>query len=299
MSKEPEMLKSELHHWWPKSLSEYWKDSEGQVYCTRANGKELRGPPKNFGAISNAHHIFREGDWQSTVEPAFSSADSNFPHLIEKLYDAETMFSYIEKEGIRYADLDVNTTNSIEENIYECVASLIVRSPQFRNIAKVTVEYYGLHGDRISNKHHIIASNIANSYRMAIGAIASSGLKFVCFSKDNEFVYGDGHFNNVPLTSHFGRGVNCAVPLTPRIAFISFNPSGAYRSGMRLVKLDNSHVDEFNFATQLYSSDFLFSRSQPPELSEEYRSNEHLHYQYHDFEFIKKISKPFIWEQFR
>src|ERR1700721_1564583 len=46
-------LKSALHHWWPRGLSELWKDKDGSVTRIAWDGKTLRAPPKQFGAITN------------------------------------------------------------------------------------------------------------------------------------------------------------------------------------------------------------------------------------------------------
>lgn len=47
-------LKTALHHWWPRGLSELWKDKEGKVTRISWKGKTLRAPPKPFGAITNS-----------------------------------------------------------------------------------------------------------------------------------------------------------------------------------------------------------------------------------------------------
>lgn len=294
MSKGPEKLKSARHHWWPESLSEFWKDSEGQVYVTQPNGSQRRQPPKGVGVINNGHHIFRDGDWQSSAEPLFSEADTNVTFFIKALRDNEDLFKYVNKNGANYAGFSEEIDNFSQDIFFEFIASLIVRSPQFRSKAKITVESYGSYGNDISHKHHIIPANIAGAYKMASRAIASTGLKFVLFSEGREFFYGDGFLNNVPLTNHYVGGVNCVVPLTPDMAFASFCPIGGYSGGMRFVKLESSQVDQVNFATQLYSANFLFSRSKPLELSEEYRRGEHLQFEYHEFEFLKNLASPFI-----
>src|ERR1700730_2059175 len=78
-------LKSELHHWWPRGLSRLWQESDGKVTRLSWDGSELRAPPKQFGAITNAHHMDVGGPWSTSIEPMFGDADSALPGLVTKL----------------------------------------------------------------------------------------------------------------------------------------------------------------------------------------------------------------------
>jgi hypothetical protein len=72
MAMKHKPLKTELHHWWPRTLAEHWAASDGMVSVIRPNGNVHRAPPGAFGAITNAHHIKIGGPWDSTFEPIFS-----------------------------------------------------------------------------------------------------------------------------------------------------------------------------------------------------------------------------------
>ncbi len=44
-----EIPKTEVHHWWPEAVSNFWADAEGQVNRIEANGDLVRSLPKSFG----------------------------------------------------------------------------------------------------------------------------------------------------------------------------------------------------------------------------------------------------------
>jgi hypothetical protein len=48
---------NETHHWWPKSLSQFWAGTDGHVRQVTPDGKIVRSLPPSFGGIKNAHHI--------------------------------------------------------------------------------------------------------------------------------------------------------------------------------------------------------------------------------------------------
>jgi hypothetical protein len=92
-------LKSELHHWWPRALSRLWEDEDGRVTRLSWDRKELKAPPKQFGAITNAHHMKFGGPWSTTIEPLFGDADTSLPMIAQKL----EQFSYVEgKSGLTF-----------------------------------------------------------------------------------------------------------------------------------------------------------------------------------------------------
>src|SRR5258708_4923933 len=78
-------LKSAAHHWWPRGLSELWADEHSQVTRMAWDGKILRAPPAQFGAITNGHHIKLDGPWATSIEPLFDDADSALPALAKRL----------------------------------------------------------------------------------------------------------------------------------------------------------------------------------------------------------------------
>src|SRR6267142_3105328 len=83
-----DQTKNEVHHWWPRGLSKFWKDENGNAHRLEANGELLKSPPKSFGGIRNDNNIvFRDtpSPWDTSFEKSFAKADDGFPWLIEWL----------------------------------------------------------------------------------------------------------------------------------------------------------------------------------------------------------------------
>lgn len=78
-------IKTELHHWWPRTLAEHWGSADGMVSVLRSTGETHRAPPGAFGAITNAHHIKVGGPWDSTFEPLFNQADGEISDFVRWL----------------------------------------------------------------------------------------------------------------------------------------------------------------------------------------------------------------------
>ncbi|HYJ30144.1 MAG TPA: hypothetical protein VEW25_07380, partial [Allosphingosinicella sp.] len=82
-------LKTELHHWWPRSLSEHWSADDGMVSVMRPTGDVHRAPPGAFGAVTNAHHMKMGSPWDSTFEPLFNRADGEISDFVRWLATLE------------------------------------------------------------------------------------------------------------------------------------------------------------------------------------------------------------------
>ncbi|WP_150129943.1 hypothetical protein [Sinorhizobium sp. RAC02] len=78
-------VKTGLHHWWPKGLSSFWVGDDDCVTRITPEGKELRSPPAQFGAITNGHAVKMDGPWSFSFESKFDAADSRFPSLTGEL----------------------------------------------------------------------------------------------------------------------------------------------------------------------------------------------------------------------
>ncbi|MDE3799558.1 hypothetical protein I7G59_19840 [Sinorhizobium meliloti] len=76
-------LKSERHHWWPETVSEFWKNDRGVVNWLMPDGTERNAPPRQFGVIGNGHHIKLSDKpdehtvWDESFEKEFDTADPN------------------------------------------------------------------------------------------------------------------------------------------------------------------------------------------------------------------------------
>lgn len=132
-------LKTELHHWWPKGLSKFWADTDGKVVRHSWNGEKRRIPPAQLGAITNGHLMKLGGPWTTTIEPLFNDADSNLPHIVEKLRQlphAAPPYKRAIENRISAHNLDENERKLLGEGL----ASLLIRCPAHRNLIHLTVQ---------------------------------------------------------------------------------------------------------------------------------------------------------------
>jgi hypothetical protein len=137
--------KNERHHWWPQALSKFWADDSKLVHRLEPDGKVLRSPPKSFGAIRNDNNITYKNSptvWDMSFEKVYAKADDGFPWLIEWLKTCTSGIAA--KEGAfpkRLTPLSAEPKRL--DMLAECLASLIARSPSFRDRVSRTSEHYG------------------------------------------------------------------------------------------------------------------------------------------------------------
>ena len=128
-------LKTELHHWWPRSVSKFWADADGYVTQLSWEGKVVRSKPAKFGAIKNAHQMKFGGDegspWDTNFELEFQRADSAFPDFVEWLLGLDSSFGCTSAE-FQDRFLAQPIPQEQRDQFAECIASLIVRSPDNR-----------------------------------------------------------------------------------------------------------------------------------------------------------------------
>ncbi len=288
-------LKSEQHHWWPKSLSKYWNRPDGKTTRLTSDGQQLDQEASKFGSIGNAHHVDLNGPWTHTYEPLFNKADSYFSQLVLELLQLDSRHDFDNRDyRERFSD-GLTLTPESEKNLPECLASLVVRSPNFRNIIKNSVNYFGMYRGGVSDRHEIVAMNIGPSFEFVIISIKNSGLKFILFSDHDEFIFGDGFLHNISAGGFSTHRARLLLPLLPEIAIACVSPIDPYRKGLRTIRLTRSEVASVNFATQVYSSRFIFFRSQKPEIHNEFTRGEFRQFKYHKHELLEKLASPFIW----
>ncbi|MDX9988193.1 hypothetical protein [Thiothrix unzii] len=275
MSKR-KLIKGEKHHWWPKGLSKNWGNERGLVHRIDWSGKEVTSKPKEFGQISDGHNILFDVDtpWNSTIEHFFDEPDKKFPKIVRWL------------ESIKRDCKDINaseislSTDQIEDNNFdvtrECLISLIVRSPKYRNAQAAFVEHYRGELDKKERKL-LIAANINQKYNMLVQHSKGAGKLGLLFSNDYEFIFGDGFYTNVGASTQSLFGVKALIPLTPNIAVIWSSPM-TYSTYPRLMSMqvDREIVELVNYSVQVYSKEYLFYRTQKPNLATEFKRCEHL-----------------------
>ncbi|WP_065755761.1 hypothetical protein [Bradyrhizobium paxllaeri] len=282
--------KTSLHHWWPRGLSGLWKDKEGKVTRLSWDGTMLRAPPKQFGAITNGHHIKLNGPWAGSIEPLFDDADSVLPSLAAKLES----LSYVDGKCGTAIDERITPHEITPEDrklLGEGLASLLVRCPAHRHQLHLATERSaGRTGDRVQ-KHEgaLIALNINQHYRQIVQSLERGGKVVLLRSGEREFVMGEGYLNT--LAGHTVElSYQCLLPLTPTMAVLAFAPRRYWTNPpICTIGLNHAEVDLINEVTQIYSRDYIFYRNEAPKLIDAFTAREFRVFQYHRFEWLDAV----------
>lgn len=276
------------HHYFPKALQKYWKDDAGWVHRLSVSGKHDRSKNGTFGHLRNAHHIKlsdRPTLWDESFEYTFRPADSAIPTVIEALTPAEAPVGVEEREW-RERLAPQWYLNERRSEIAELLASLVVRSPNMRNLIRLTVEDFWPEKPPWpsgSAPNHLIAGNQKPLLEQYSKALATRGKYAILLTDHREFVFGDGMLHNF----HSGGAVSphnprCLVPLTPTLA-VAYNCPSQYHVSADFVaiRLSPEEVDYVNFCTQIYSGRHLFYRSQLPSDLTPFRVGKYQQLEYH------------------
>lgn len=290
----PKPLKTERHHWWPRSLSRFWADENGFAHQISWEGQVVRTVPGNFGSITNAHHIElakRPTVWDTSFESVFGNADTRFPGLVEWLT------SLAEKTPAVAGNLASRLrAQSAEEEILDSLAegliSLVVRGPAFRNLIKLSID--GLRRrtpmPELDPDDPLIPANMRHCQETFHQAIKNHGKFVVLLSDLHEFIFGDGFLHN--FTSPAGAPVCplCLVPLTPSITVLYARPH-QFSTYPRLasIRVNSDELKFLNDTVQIYSRNFLFFRSEQPALLPEFSRREFRQYQFHSHPWLDQV----------
>ena len=289
--KEKPPLKTELHHWWPRTLADHWSAADGMVSVIRPNETVHRAPPGAFGAITNAHHMKMGGPWDSTFEPIFNEPDNEMAAFVRWLATLETALAAPERPMVERISPQLLSVERAAQ-IARVTASLLARSPSIRASIKRNTEYYrrgfGL-ADPTADKT-LIATNQRGLYdayrkRMTYGRWA------ILFSEEKEFIAGDGFLHNFPASQDaLNSGLKLVLPILPTATIVYMAPM-QYPTEPRLVtlRLGADEVERLNAITQVYASDFLFFRDDPPEVSDDFRHGEHRQFRYHGHSWLDPL----------
>lgn len=279
-------LKTELHHWWPRTLADHWAAGDGMVSVIRPNGTVHRAPPGAFGAITNAHHLKRGGPWDSTFEPTFNEPDNEMAGFVQWLATLEASLASPDQPMVERI-LPQPLADERAAQIARVTASLLARSPSIRASIKRTTEHYrrgfGL-ADPTADKTLIAANQrgLYDAYRKRM----LHGRWAILFSDEREFIAGDGFLHNFPASRDaLNSGLKLVLPILPILptAMIVYMSPMQYPTEPRLVtlRLGAEEVERLNAITQVYASDFLFYRDDKPELSDAFQHGEHRQFRYH------------------
>lgn len=282
------MKRSARHHWWPKSLSQYWTDEKGHIHRIDCDGKDVPSTPQTLARISGGHNIVFDNPspWDESFESYFDRPDGNFPTVVRWL--EEIVASHIpakkNQAGPYFCPHECGDDDLLR--LFECMLSLAIRSPRFRSGAVQFAE--SLRGSiEKSEQKRLAAANLRQSYSILTNDLWADG-KYVLFfiperkrifSKRLEFIFGDGFYHNLNVATQNLFGVKMLLPLTPSIAVLHTRPM-QYNPAPRLMTsiADPNLVKLFNETMQIYSKDCLFYRSAKPKLSEHFTTGEYLRF---------------------
>jgi hypothetical protein len=295
MSRPPHKnTKGADHHYFPKALQKFWRDDSGWVSRLGPDGSVKRSKNGSFGHIRNAHHVKladKPTPWDETFEHTFNAADSAIPSVISLLAQLESRESS-EDDGwsARFTphwDLDTH-----REMIAETIASLVVRSPNFRNRIRVMLNDFPFGGAPNWPEGEAPSSLIAANQRHELSkyskALATRG-KFVVFlSNSREFIFGDGMLNN--FVSGMPRGSNnprCLVPIIPTIA-VGYDCPSSYTESASFVSviLSPREVDNVNECTMVYSGKHVYFRNEVPRDLRIFQVGRHKEFRHHRDEWL-------------
>lgn len=265
-------IPGERHHWWPKSVSQYWADGAGRIGRIDPLGNVVRSTPTRTARISDGHNLRSGSPWDTTFEHLFDGPDGSFPRVVELLEDLTSTPSesrdFIRHE-ISEQDLQV---------LCECLVSLSVRSPRFRDQVRAFVDQ--LRSDvRKEEYKQLAAVNMQQTYFWLMRSMNGLGKFLVLRSDNQEFIFGDGFYNNITLGSQNLFNTRILLPLTPWLAVLYASPM-EYMVEPRLVSLRTTDemVSIINETMQIYAKHCLFFRYDQPDLSDYFLCREHLQY---------------------
>lgn len=274
--------KSERHHWWPECVSRKWADEGGGVHWLLPDGSERRARPDAFGVIGNGHFIKlgREAGedtvWDQNFEDEFQKADDQFPRVLSWLESLDREDRVGQSLRDRFKPQPSPDERFLE--LVESLTSLAIRSPMTRAAAVGLADRFrGPLPERERNS--LIAINLRDMHRRAMRAVSGRGKATAIFSPEREFVFGDGFYHNFTAGSMAPTSPRILAPLTPRMAVLYALPT-RYTVEPRLSTLviGADEAIALNEVVQVYARDALFYRSEPPELTDDFRSAKHLRY---------------------
>jgi hypothetical protein len=170
------------------------------------------------------------------------------------------------------------------DDLITCLISLIVRSPRFRNSVRSRVEQIRSDMGLVDAEAEdgLIGINMRDCQRRFSRALGGRGKFAVLYTDSREFIFGDGFLHNFSSTTHIPMSPRWLVPLTPTICLLYARPL-SYRTEPRLMtmQLTPDEVRFVNCTVQVYSRDYIFFRSQQPEIIADFSRQEFRQYPHH------------------
>ena len=275
--KHRKVIRGENHHWWPIAVSRFWENDKGLLYRLDVNEEVVHSSGRIFAKISDGHNVIfsKPSEWDSTIEHYFDEPDRNFPKVINWLTSLK------QKDNNKFTSdgiISHDYTDEMLDMLRECLLSLVVRSPKYRDSQVKYIE--SLRGElKKQEAKQLITANINQKHNILVKNSKGMGKFAVLFTYDKEFIFGDGCYSNIGPSSELLTNLKMLIPLTPNMAVIWAIPM-SYRTPPRLIstQISNSNVELINQATQIYSKDYLFYKSERPKLIQDFKLNEHRGY---------------------
>lgn len=288
MTRKP--LKTELHHWWPRTLAEHWTAADGMVSVIRPTGEVRRSQPGSFGAITNAHHMKIGGPWDSTFEPLFNQPDNEMSDFVRWLGTLNASLVDCEKPMLERIAPEAVSGERLQQ-IARITASLLARSPTVRNSIRLGADEFRREYGLPKADKTLIALNQRGLYDAYRRRMESSGRWAILFSDEKEFIAGDGFLHNFPASEvGINSGKKLVLPILPTAAIVYMLPM-QYPSDPRVVtiRMSRAEVASLNDIVQVYASDFLFFRDEEPVLTEDFRIGRHRIFKYHAHDWLDSL----------
>jgi hypothetical protein len=125
----------------------------------------------------------------------------------------------------------------------------------------------------------LLGLNARNGQKMLSESMKGGGKFTILLSGTRELIFGDGFLHNISSFANTPQSPRCLVPVTPEIAVLYIRP-WKYSSLPRAftMNLDADETAFINRSVQVYSSKYMFYRSQKPEITKEFERGEHLEF---------------------
>ena len=280
-------IKTERHHWWPKCVSQHWKNENGKVHWLLPSGETKEVPPKELASIRNGHTIKlgkKAGEttpWDQNFEQIFDNADGRFPSVISWLQSLERK-DVLDAKTLTDRFIPQNGSDEQIAQLVESMVSLAIRSPMQRQTGVRTAEAIRGRDQLLERERNsLITLNMRDSHQRAVLQIGTRGKFVVLYSPEREFIFGDGFFHNIrsPVEPYQLNSYKMLVPITPEISVLYAKPR-QYITEPRLFTcmVRPEEVSAFNDVVQIYSRQFVFYRSEKPIIIPDFAEGEHKAY---------------------
>src|SRR5664279_3352082 len=283
------VIKTGDHHWWPQALASFWKNETGIVHQLFPDGRVIeQANTKKFGHIKNGHLIKLHANpdiptvWDESFEKKFGDIDGGIRTVIQWLESLP--FEPRKNVANRRERFVPATQNWADLNrLLELMISLVVRGPRLRHSVQDTTEYFrkrmGMNDQPASKS--LINMNLRDALERFMSSARNRGKFAVLHAIAGEFIFGDGFLHTYTSTANAPMTAEILVPLTPAIAVFWTIPS-AYEPlpNLSTLCLEKDEVGVINHTVLVHSRDFIFYRSQKPDIIDAFAQQKHLVYKW-------------------